>query len=95
MIQRDNVITEQEARIKSLEKGLARYLKSQVCSSGPTVIIEQMYFILQSPKFTAGSDAHSILNLTKFALSSSPPRPKIDRVDRENAVGRPPPVVPH
>jgi hypothetical protein len=41
MIQRDNLIAEQEARIKSLEKGLARYLKSQVCSSGPTVIIAQ------------------------------------------------------
>lgn len=31
---RDNQIAEQEARIKSLEKGLARYLKSQVRSSG-------------------------------------------------------------
>jgi hypothetical protein len=40
MIQRDNLIAEQEARIKSLEKGLARYLKSQVCSSGSTIIIE-------------------------------------------------------
>lgn len=31
---RDNQIAEQEARIKSLEKGLARHLKSQVRSSG-------------------------------------------------------------
>lgn len=54
-----------------------------------------MYYILQSPKFTAGSDAHSILNLTKFALSSSPPRPKFDKVDPEKAVGKSPPVVPH
>ncbi|KAH9999317.1 hypothetical protein BJV77DRAFT_1064239 [Russula vinacea] len=53
---RDNQITEQEARIKSLEKGLARHLKSQ------------------DPKFAPGSDAHSILNLSKFASSSSPPR---------------------
>jgi hypothetical protein len=42
MIQRDNLIAEQEVRIKSLEKGLARYLKSQVCSSGLIVIIEQL-----------------------------------------------------
>ena len=40
MIQRDNLIAEQEARIKSLEKGLARYLKSQVCSSGPILILK-------------------------------------------------------
>ncbi|KAI0003092.1 hypothetical protein BJV74DRAFT_571802 [Russula compacta] len=34
---RDNQIAEQEARIKSLEKGLARHLKSQVCLSGTVI----------------------------------------------------------
>ena len=39
-IQRDNQIAEQEARIKSLEKGLARYLKSQVRSEvvAPSIV---------------------------------------------------------
>ncbi|KAI0307318.1 hypothetical protein B0F90DRAFT_1687302 [Multifurca ochricompacta] len=54
---RDNQISEQEAKIKSLEKGLARYLKSQ------------------DPKFTAKNDSQSILNLSKFTFSSSPPEP--------------------
>ncbi|KAI0284384.1 hypothetical protein BGY98DRAFT_591982 [Russula aff. rugulosa BPL654] len=64
---RDNQIAEQEARIKSLEKGLARHLKSQ------------------DPRFTTGSDAHSILNLSKFASSSSPPQPVVGEVDTDKA----------
>ncbi|KAI0254395.1 hypothetical protein BJV78DRAFT_1152493 [Lactifluus subvellereus] len=62
---RDNQIAEQEARIKSLEKGLARFLKSE------------------DPKFAARSDAQSILNLSKFAASSSPPVPTINETDAE------------
>ncbi|KAH8999271.1 hypothetical protein EDB92DRAFT_947936 [Lactarius akahatsu] len=62
---RDNQITEQEARIKSLEKGLARYLKSQ------------------DPKFTPRNDAQSILNLSKFASSSSPPEPIVAGADAD------------
>lgn len=64
---RDNQIAEQEAKIKSLEKGLARHLKSQ------------------DPKFTTRSDAHSILNLSKFASSSSPPQPIVGEVDTDKA----------
>ncbi|KAH9077341.1 hypothetical protein EDB83DRAFT_2349565 [Lactarius deliciosus] len=66
---RDNQITEQEARIKSLEKGLARYLKSQ------------------DPKFTPRNDAQSILNLSKFASSSSPPEPIVAGADADKGGG--------
>ncbi|KAH9179869.1 hypothetical protein EDB89DRAFT_1900924 [Lactarius sanguifluus] len=66
---RDNQITEQEARIKSLEKGLARYLKSQ------------------DPKFTPRNDAQSILNLSKFASSSSPPEPIVAGADADKRGG--------
>ncbi|KAN0131470.1 hypothetical protein V8E53_010847 [Lactarius tabidus] len=62
---RDNQIVEQEARIKSLEKGLARYLK------------------FQDPKFAPRNDAQSILNLSKFASSSSPPEQLVAGVDTD------------
>ncbi|KAF8259652.1 hypothetical protein EI94DRAFT_1194073 [Lactarius quietus] len=65
---RDNQIAEQEARIKSLEKGLARYLKSQ------------------DPKFTPRNDARSILNLSKFASSSSPPESAVAGADTDKGV---------
>ncbi|KAI0303246.1 hypothetical protein BC826DRAFT_965799 [Russula brevipes] len=52
---------------QELEKGLARYLKSQ------------------GPKFTTGGDAQSILNLSKFASSSSPSRRFAGEEDVDNA----------
>ncbi|KAI9448194.1 hypothetical protein H4582DRAFT_1899120 [Lactarius indigo] len=66
---RDNQIAEQEARIKSLEKGLARHLKSQ------------------DPKFMPRNDARSILNLSKFASSSSPPEPIVAGADADKGGG--------
>jgi len=69
---RDNQITEQETRIKSLEKGLARYLRSE---------------------YTAGNDAHSILNLSRFALSSSPPQSMAGEVDVVKPVGSSSPLT--